>query len=344
MNLFLDSLTGLSSVAAFIQCDAGRTFGDHGTMVFLDMVKLKAMNDMHGHSAGDAYIRHVADLIRSEMLQVFPQSSAYREGGPSFLVVLKGVQEEAAQAAVARINQVLQEDTTFYPDREKGVLTSTLRYEEAITSPLAMLRQGYRALYTTLGDSRKAMSQEDMIHVVDNLYFRINMAMRLLDHHTLLAYKDDVSGLPNSRAAEQALEYAQGAFDEEKQPFCILFIDGDNLRRYNKLGYEHGNRMIAGISRIMKEQLREQDQIFRWLSGDEFVVLLHGTEVAEAMAVAEKIREAVEEGTRSWHFPVTVSIGLACCPADGVVAKDIVDLAELANKQAKEDGKNRVRH
>jgi diguanylate cyclase (GGDEF)-like protein len=131
-------------------------------------------------------------------------------------------------------------------------------------------------------------------------------------------------------------------YKSDKNGFSLLFIDGDDLKRYNKVSYETGNDMIKRLSGIIVETLRNEDKIFRWLSGDEFLIVLKETNEVKAIRIAERIRQAVEEQTKTWIYPVTISIGISSYPKDGCCITELIDKAEKANGFAKDAGKNRV--
>ncbi|HEU5319113.1 MAG TPA: GGDEF domain-containing protein, partial [Chloroflexota bacterium] len=139
---------------------------------------------------------------------------------------------------------------------------------------------------------------------------RLALAERLAQH-------DDISGLPNHRAARSLLDRTIRRHARDGRQFAVLFIDGDNLKHYNDEGYDAGNRMITRLARSIVEGLRPTDYVARWLSGDEFVALLPEAGGEGAGAVAERLRAAVEAEFMGARIPVTISIGVAVYPKDG---------------------------
>jgi diguanylate cyclase (GGDEF)-like protein len=164
---------------------------------------------------------------------------------------------------------------------------------------------------------------------------RLAIAQRLSQH-------DDVSGLPNHRAAQAQLQRTVRRHTRSNQPFAVFFIDGDNLKRYNDEGYEAGNRMITRLAHTIQEGLRPTDYVARWLSGDEFLAVLPEADTESAVVVAERLRKAVEDEFHGARIPVTVSIGVAVYPQDGTTAGTLIDRAVASNATAKKAGKNRV--
>lgn len=84
------------------------------------------------------------------------------------------------------------------------------------------------------------------------------------------------------------------------------------------------------------------DFVSRWRVGDEFIVILPNTTIEGARIIGERFRLAVKEASRSWRFPVTISIGIASYPTHGDCIETLIDRVESANKHAKEQGKNQV--
>jgi diguanylate cyclase (GGDEF)-like protein len=189
----------------------------------------------------------------------------------------------------------------------------------------------------------KRFSEERLIeNIVGNFTNRIQETLSLLNDAYSLALTDDISCLPNQRAAKMYLKSLIKDKEEMEKEFSILFIDGDNLKRYNTISYTKGNEMIKGLSSVIASSLRKKDKIFRWLTGDEFLVILDDVSSEDALRLADRIRSEVEDETKYWLYPITVSIGAASYPADGSNIEVILSKAEKSNIYAKNTGKNKV--
>ena len=112
---------------------------------------------------------------------------------------------------------------------------------------------------------------------------------------------------------EQTLQNA----NSNQQHFSLFLIDGDNIRAYNDINYAVGDEMIREMSAVFKNNLRPNDFVARWRTGDEFVVILPNTPSEAAKIIAERFRLAVKEASKSWIFPTTISIGVASYPVHG---------------------------
>jgi len=128
-------------------------------------------------------------------------------------------------------------------------------------------------------------------------------------------------------------------------PLALLLIDVDNFKEINDtFGHVMGDIVLSELCGTIKSTLRTPDAISRF-GGDEFAVILPHTDIAGALAVAERILRRVEqtaltseEGT---EIRCTVSLGIAQCdPADGTFS-DLVRRADDRLYEAKRLGKNR---
>lgn len=344
-DLYQDPITGLPNLFRLLRCDMEKTFGASGLVLNIDLDHLAQVNENFGMEIGDAYLSELADVLRAECFSEHPDAVRFHAGGDTFIIGFGNELEEPAAARIAwRIGAQLHERMKRFGVMNAGISYGIWRYEEPFRRASDLVRKCSIQLFEpTIGeqiDTRLPDWAEDMIA---SMFDRVSETLRLLEHNHHLAHMDDVSGLPNHRAAKAQLQKEQIRHRGAEKPFSILFIDGDNLKRYNTLGYEHGNRMIRGIAEILSKMLRDSDQIFRWLTGDEFLVILRGTSGEEAAFVAERLRAAVETGTEEWYYPVTISIGIVTFADDGTEIETLVSMAERANAMAKMSGKNQVR-
>jgi len=118
-----------------------------------------------------------------------------------------------------------------------------------------------------------------------------------------------------------------------------FFFDVDNFKGINdKQGHSAGDRVLKKITQIAKENIRGFDVLGRY-GGDEFLIILPGTTISDALFVAERFRKKVcmQSGT-------TISIGIASYPEDGKTVQQIVDIADKGLYESKNKGKNTITH
>ncbi|QXJ21044.1 GGDEF domain-containing protein [Actinomadura graeca] len=175
----------------------------------------------------------------------------------------------------------------------------------------------------------------------------VMLLQRSLMHQQLqaAARTDSKTGLLNAatwqREAGTELSRAQRTHD----PLALLLIDIDHFKRVNDThGHLVGDQVLIGVASTLCHQLRDYDVVGRF-GGEEFVVLLPGTDTVEACRVAERLRGRVrrlavpaEEGT----VAVTVSVGVSLLRTHGEDLIELLASADLALYRAKSSGRDRV--
>lgn len=117
----------------------------------------------------------------------------------------------------------------------------------------------------------------------------------LYDTAVVEALTDPATKLLNRRGIEAALKYHVMETKRAKQSLSILFIDVDGLKHFNdSYGYDIGDQVIMKVASSIKDQSFDRDPSGRWKQGDEFLVVLRGTNIETAEVVAERIRAGVE--------------------------------------------------
>jgi diguanylate cyclase (GGDEF)-like protein len=159
-----------------------------------------------------------------------------------------------------------------------------------------------------------------------------------------LALVDPLTGLFNRRSFLEFCGKAEARARRGGNPFVVLMIDIDHFKRVNdRFGHPAGDRVIKALADVCARALRPSDVVARY-GGEEFVINLPDTDQAQAMQVAERLREAVESATvPTGRGPIsfTISIGLATCSSQTPLAAAI-DRADRALYSAKRGGRNRV--
>jgi diguanylate cyclase (GGDEF)-like protein len=155
---------------------------------------------------------------------------------------------------------------------------------------------------------------------------------------------DPLTGLFNRNALEQRLAELDGApCDGRKggQSHALLLCDLDHFKRVNdQLGHAAGDAVLQDVAYTMRSVLRAGDSIYR-IGGEEILVVLPGASEKDAVAVAERLRQAVRK-RRPVGVGVTISIGAAVTKPDTVNTDDLVARADAALYSAKANGRDAV--
>lgn len=157
-----------------------------------------------------------------------------------------------------------------------------------------------------------------------------------------LSRTDGLTGLYNRRYWQsRALEEFERCNRYNHQSVLIM-IDIDHFKSINdNFGHNTGDDVIRGLGDILQRQLRNIDISGRF-GGEEFAVILTGTDLTEAKKVAERLRLAVANEIIGDHTPVrcTISLGLAEIDKDMQSLEDWISAADSALYSAKERGRN----
>lgn len=162
-----------------------------------------------------------------------------------------------------------------------------------------------------------------------------------------LAMQDELTGLHNRRAILRLLEQQLALARRKEQPLALLIVDIDHFKRINDdYGHLSGDQALRAMAAGLQRRLRTQDLAGRW-GGEEFIVILPGTDAAGGRKLAETLRRSAEQAELSAldgrPIRFTISIGLhALDLASGNERDDMIGAADRALYLAKQNGRNRV--
>ncbi len=158
-----------------------------------------------------------------------------------------------------------------------------------------------------------------------------------------LATTDPLTGLPNHRALVAALDAEIARTCRESEPCALLFLDIDHFKKFNDTyGHSVGDAVLREFAACAQSCLRPDDTLGRW-GGEEFLVLLPGTDLEGALQAGERVRSAVAGQLLADGLQVTCSLGAAACPPQEASRDALVSAADQALYAAKRLGRNQVR-
>ncbi len=395
-----DPLTGLRNMLSLI-IDLSADTPGLGVAVGFDICGLRQINDTRGTEEGNRLLAAFAQGMKRAASMLEPNKVAlYRIGGDEFVGLIAGSPELGK-----RFLSLMQND-----DDVPVCRSALVELSPQAGKPGERFFEIWAALEETLQRQRDPLS-DPMKTLASRLVEQVKETVEHLKASRRMAYTDDISGLPNQRAAMYLISrhltcgkseirpnqrynetargepsraalghpvqdmlvrdtsrddkpdgYASSANaqgrnapggntllrdcdDEDRTTgkISLLFIDGDNLRQYNDtLGYEAGNEMIRKLGAILSGSTSPGELVARWLSGDEFMIVLPGYGKEQAMEKARDICDSVRKKSADWVYPVTISIGVGTLPDDGTDLSKVIAKVEDANARAKNAGKNQV--
>ncbi|TLX55864.1 hypothetical protein DN826_09955 [Stutzerimonas nosocomialis] len=157
-----------------------------------------------------------------------------------------------------------------------------------------------------------------------------------------LALHDNLTKLPNRLLLEDRLSQALKAAQREQGAFALMFLDLDGFKAVNDaFGHHIGDQLLVQVAERIRSDIRAQDTLAR-LGGDEFVLLVEITGPDDAAALADKLVRCIEQPFQvsRYELRVSVSIGIAVYPDDGLDARDLMLHADAAMYHTKNAGRN----
>jgi diguanylate cyclase len=172
-------------------------------------------------------------------------------------------------------------------------------------------------------------------------HYYFGAVVRAERHLHDLATTDVLTGLANRRRLLQVATQQLGRRHRDGTPLCFMLGDVDHFKQVNdRLGHDVGDRALVKVARAIQAATRERDTVGRW-GGEEFLVVLPDTDLAAALRVAERVREAVQQlSLASVASSLSMTLGVSSL-RDGESLEDAIARADAAMYRGKLDGRNR---
>lgn len=161
---------------------------------------------------------------------------------------------------------------------------------------------------------------------------------------SLAAATDPLTGLNNRRRIMEVIRYWVTRRKREAAPLCFVVCDIDHFKRINdEHGHDAGDKVLVAVAETMSRTLREQDSVARW-GGEEFLIVMPNTALTQAIAVAERLRQQIEDttlaiGERTIRISLTLGVTEHHAEEDPEAS---IARADNALYRGKEGGRNRV--
>ena len=162
-----------------------------------------------------------------------------------------------------------------------------------------------------------------------------------------LSVRDGQTGLFNHKYFQEFLEKEIVRSEQYRQPVSLILLDLDHFKKINDtFGHRTGDIVLQKISELMLSMIRKNDIAARY-GGEEFALILPETGLKNSLAIAERLRKAVERlevSTENENLKVTISMGIASCfPGENRRTRtELIDAADAAMYHAKQTGRNKL--
>jgi two-component system cell cycle response regulator len=187
----------------------------------------------------------------------------------------------------------------------------------------------------------------DQLRVGDTVFKYLSGSDIEAQYHAVIghmAVTDGLTNLPNRKHLDSVLAEEVQRAHRHRRDLALLMLDIDHFKRINDVhGHLAGDRVIAGMSLLLRQRLRSDDKLGRY-GGEEFCAVLPETTLASAAAIAETLRTLVATHpfpVEPQRLTVTVSIGAAALQPNMQFA-DLYQAADEMLYRAKEQGRNQV--
>lgn len=162
-----------------------------------------------------------------------------------------------------------------------------------------------------------------------------------------LAVRDGLTGLYNYRHFQEMLSYTVAHSDRYDEKASLVLIDIDDLKYVNDTyGHQAGDSVLSFVGKVLVESLRKIDISARY-GGDEFAVILPNTNKRGSLIVAQKIKNSIKNMPfrfKGEECEITLSIGISTYPENAPNNETLIEKADRALYESKDQGKDKVVH
>lgn len=231
-------------------------------------------------------------------------------------------------------------------DGDGRELLAELRSESAnVTTPVIMVApvatREFQAECFALGADHVIDKPVDMAILEASVSSKLRRAAEIRRE----SRHDALTGLPNRAAFAEAFERAVALARRNEERLTVAILDLDHFKSINdRFGHGQGDEVLRRVAHLAGDTLRRSDMLARW-GGEEFVVLLPGTDVGGAEQalsnIQRKLREAVWKTPRGEEFDVKFSAGIAS-GGSGAPLQEVIARADYYLYLAKANGRDRI--
>lgn len=161
------------------------------------------------------------------------------------------------------------------------------------------------------------------------------------------ALTDGLTGLPNRRAFDLHYSAQHAARSRTSTPLSLILFDIDHFKHFNDTyGHQAGDACLAAVGETLRRTALHEHQMIARYGGEEFVMVLPETDEAGAVAMAERLRQAVGaiklDGSAA-ATKISISLGVVALPVRSEASEgQLLEMADQALYSAKQTGRNRV--
>lgn len=241
------------------------------------------------------------------------------------------------------IEDFIRENIRNFNEEKLQSFVQTTNVNTIIIFPITVQNQfnGFLSVFSP----RKELKDDELSFL--NLFSRqIELAITIANLFETVkkqAVTDHLTSLFNRRFFEDALHREATRSLRTKQPFCLIGLDLDHLKKINDTyGHSMGDKAISTIAQIMSKTSRSVDIPSRY-GGEEFFIILPGIDAKGGLVAAERLRKAIEESEiEGLEGGITASLGVACFIEQTTNIDELFEMCDKAMYASKQKGRNQV--
>lgn len=196
-----------------------------------------------------------------------------------------------------------------------------------------------------LAEGKFAQDDETFMELLAAWFSQMLLQLKQRQKLETQALTDELTGLPNRRAAELRFDEEIARAKRDGIGFSVATCDLDRFKLINDhYGHAVGDEVLQQVSNIMRQALREGDWLARW-GGEEFILFLHHSDRADAFIAAERIRLAIKAHPLMTHqggLEITASFGIGVCQAGDETISHALSESDSCLYEAKRKGRDCV--
>ncbi|RKX70016.1 hypothetical protein DRP53_06335 [candidate division WOR-3 bacterium] len=218
-------------------------------------------------------------------------------------------------------------------DRPRSEIAIPLRSHDRLIGVLNVEKEGANSL------------DEEDLTLLSILAGHISVAIEnaiLYEEIGRLSITDELTGVFNYRHLLDVIKYEIERSRRFQHSFSLIMLDIDNFKKFNdQYGHLFGDQILSALAKLLASSVRASDIVTRY-GGDEFVIVLPETTKEQALILAERLRNIVNQHTFEKNVHLTVSMGLASYPIDSQDVFPLIDRVDHLLYISKSKGGNAV--
>ncbi len=243
-----------------------------------------------------------------------------------------------------KINSVFVLRNFAFTSWEQRAYLFQFAHSRPITGGIDFMQQNTTIMPVVGADGNIEAVCVSLFDVTDTAIYQrqLNEALVALEESN---NRDGLTGIFNRRHLQERLTAEFERAHRYNESFALIMFDLDHFKKINdNYGHLGGDAVLRTVGKRMTELLRKSD-IFGRYGGEEFMLVLPGTDVVGALTLAERIRSAAESEPAEWDdtpIPFTISMGISIYQPEHRKPEDLIHETDLALYFSKKNGRNQA--